>query len=57
MSALQFAANYRAWAIGRQQRNGFHVRRVVWGRLMAQTEKRKDETIRRANIMVERKHE
>jgi hypothetical protein len=47
------AANHTAWAIGRQQRNGFHVRRVVWGLLMAQSERRDDEEIRAASILVE----
>lgn len=47
------AANYSSWAIGRQQRNGFHVRRVVWGLLMAQMERRPDEEIRAASIMIE----
>ena len=46
------AANSKAWAIGAQQRNGFKVRRVVWGRLMARAEKRKGEQIRRATIYV-----
>jgi hypothetical protein len=48
------AANGSAWAIGTQRRNGFHVRRVVWGLLMAQYEVRDGEQIRAAHIMVER---
>lgn len=47
------AANHTSWAIGRKQHNGFHVRRVVWGLLMAQMECRADEEIRAARIMVE----
>jgi hypothetical protein len=49
---VKHAANSSAWAIGRQQRNGFHVRRVVWGLLMARAEKRESEEIRAAVIMV-----
>jgi hypothetical protein len=52
---LKHAANHRAWAIGRQRRNGFHVRKVVWGLLMARSERRDDEEIRAATIMVEAK--
>lgn len=47
------ASNSSAWALGRQQRNGFHVRRVVWGLTMAREERRDDEEIRAATIMVE----
>jgi hypothetical protein len=32
---------------------GFHVRRVVWGRLMATYERRKGEAIKRAYVLVE----
>lgn len=46
------AANARAWAIGQQQRNGFHVRRIVWGLVMAQAEKREGEEIRAALLMI-----
>ena len=46
------AANAKAWALGKQQRNGFQVRKVVWGLLMASMEKRPDEEIRRAVILV-----
>jgi len=52
MTEFKHAANYKAWAIGRQQRNGFQVRRVVWGRLMAREERRPQEEIRRATILV-----
>lgn len=47
------AANSPAWAIGTPQRNGFHVRRIVWGLLLAQHEVRDGEQIRAANITVE----
>lgn len=50
---MKHAANHTAWALGRQQRNGFHVRRVVWGLEMANAERRADEEIRAASIMVE----
>jgi hypothetical protein len=49
------ASNANAYALGQQRRNGFHVRRVVWGRLMARAEKRDGEEIRRAAIMVNRR--
>jgi hypothetical protein len=48
-------ANSRAYAIGFQMQNGFHVRRVVWGRVLARAEKRKGEKIRRAMILVEQR--
>jgi hypothetical protein len=44
--------NARAWAIGRETRTGFQVRRIVWGRLAARFEKREDESIRAAFITV-----
>lgn len=49
-------SNASAWAIGEQRSNGFHIRRVVWGMLMAQAEKRMDEEIRKITIMVEAQH-
>lgn len=52
--ACKHARNSRAYAIGEQQRNGFHVRKVVWGRLMAKYERRPGERIKRAIIWVER---
>jgi hypothetical protein len=51
---LKHAANCSAWAIGKQQRNGFHVRRVVWGLFMAFEECRPDEQVRAATILVEK---
>lgn len=47
------ARNAYAYALGRQERGGFKVRRVVWGRLMARAERREGEEIRRAFVMVE----
>ena len=40
------------YAIGVTMRNGFHVRRVVWGMLMARYERRPGEEIRRAMLGV-----
>jgi hypothetical protein len=51
---MKHAANSSAWAIGQQRRNGFRIRRVVWGLVMAWEEKRDDEEIRAASISVER---
>jgi hypothetical protein len=51
---MKHAANSTAWAIGTQRRNGFHVRRVFWGLLVAQLEKRPSEEIRAATILVEK---
>lgn len=48
------AANAKAWALGHHDRNGFRVRRIVWGRLMAREEKRPGENIRRATILITR---
>lgn len=55
MDAVRQARNARAYAIGHPQQNGFHVRRIVWGRLMATYERREDEQIRRAIVFVEGK--
>jgi hypothetical protein len=52
LATLSQAANARAWAIGQQQGNGFHVRQIVWGLLMAQAEKREGEEIRAAVLMI-----
>ena len=49
---MKRAVNSKAWAIGSQQRNGFHVRRIVWGLLMAREERRDGEEIRAAVIYV-----
>jgi hypothetical protein len=50
---MKHAANSSAWAIGSQRRNGFQVRRIVWGLLMAQCECRDGEQVRAATLMVE----
>jgi len=49
--------NCDAWAIGHVvARSGrFKVRKVVWGRLLARAEKRKDEEIRQAVMWVKPK--
>ncbi len=49
---LRNAANRDAWALGQQQRNGFHVRRIVWGLLLARTERREGEEVRKARILI-----
>jgi hypothetical protein len=53
---MKSARNGSAWAIGEQRRNGFYVRRVVWGLLMAQSERREGEEVRAAFIQVEAKY-
>ena len=53
-AAMKQSRNGRAYALGRQERNGFHVRRIVWGRLAATYERRLGEEIRRAIVLVER---
>jgi len=52
---VKHASNFRAWAIGKRRRNGFTVRRIVWGKLMASYERRDDEEIRAAVITVSEK--
>jgi hypothetical protein len=58
LSRARFPRNFQAWAIGAYEirRDGrigrFHVRRVVWGRLLAREEKRPGELIRRAFILL-----
>ena len=52
-STMRFAANARAYAIGQYQTNGFRIRRVVWGRTLANAERRPDEKIVRAIVMVD----
>lgn len=46
------AANRDAWALGIQVKNGFHVRKIVWGRALAREERRDGESIIRGRIMV-----
>ena len=53
-SRTRHAVNSAAWALGYHGRNGFHVRRVVWGRALAREEKREGENIRRATILITR---
>jgi len=46
--------NDAAYALGEYLANGrFHVRRVVWGRLMARSERRDGEVIKRVWLFVE----
>lgn len=40
-----------AWAVGRETKNGFHVRRVFWGRLIARMERREGEKLQRVQIV------
>lgn len=53
---MKRAANSKAWALGYQASNGFHVRRIVWGKLMARSERRDGEEIRAAVLCVGPKH-
>lgn len=53
--SCKHAANSRAYAIGSQQRNGFNIRKIVWGRLMAKYERREGEKIKRAIIWIDRR--
>jgi hypothetical protein len=52
---MKHAANHQAYALGEQRRNGFYVRRVVWGKLLATMERRSFEEIRKATLMVSEK--
>jgi hypothetical protein len=53
---MKKARNFSAFAIGCLDRGKqFHVRRVVWGRLMARAEKRSGEQIRKCEIHVAEK--
>lgn len=49
------ASNADAWALGEVRRGRFHVRRVVWGRLLARYEKRDGEHVRRVRLMIRTK--
>jgi hypothetical protein len=53
--ACRHARNARAYALGTEGRNGFSIRKVVWGRLLATHERRIGEKIMRAIIWIERK--
>lgn len=47
------ASNHGCWALCSKQGNGrWHVRRIVWGILMARAEKRPGEVIKRAAILL-----
>jgi hypothetical protein len=54
LHTIQFSPQEKAWAIGREKVEGgqFHIRRVVWGRLMAREERRKGESLRRVRILI-----
>lgn len=47
--------NGKALAIGEHNASGFHVRRIVWGRLLARQEKRPGEEIRIVQMFVNRR--
>ena len=49
---MKAAGNADAWAVGQMLHGRFHVRRVVWGRLAARHERRLDEVIRKARVLV-----
>jgi hypothetical protein len=51
--ACMRARNAHAYALGRQERGGFRVRRVVWGLTMARAERLDEEEIRRVLLLVE----
>lgn len=40
-----------AWAVGYRDTRGLHVRRVVWGRLLAREERREGESIFKVRIV------
>ena len=52
VETTKYAPNERAWALGCELNGKFHIRRVVWGRLLARAEKRPDERVRRVLILV-----
>lgn len=46
-------ANFKAWGLGTKMRNGrTHIRRVVWGRVMARAEQRQGENIYRVELSI-----
>jgi len=51
---MKQAANARAFALGMQKKNGFVIRRIVWGLMMAAAERREGEEVRGAMISVEK---
>jgi hypothetical protein len=53
VAVVERAHNESAWAIGRVTRPGwFHIRRVVWGGLLARAERREGETLRRVTVLI-----
>ena len=52
VTGIKKAGNAGAWALGKEGKRGFVIRRVVWGRMLARAEKRKGEQIRRATIYI-----
>jgi hypothetical protein len=44
--------NTACWALCDKRNNRWHVRRIVWGRLLAREEKRPGEVIKRAAILL-----
>ena len=44
--------NAACWVLCSKQGQRWHVRRVVWGRLLARAEKRPGEVIKRAMILL-----
>jgi hypothetical protein len=45
--------NPKAWAICRLDRGSWHIRRIVWGRLLARAEKRKGEVVMKVTVKLE----
>src|SRR6185369_5828678 len=45
--------NSQAYAICRLDRGGWHVRRIVWGRLMGRMEKRRGEVLFKVTLKME----
>jgi hypothetical protein len=48
----QQARNPDAWAVGQWRKGRFAVRRVLWGRMVARAERRPNERIERALILI-----
>jgi hypothetical protein len=46
------ATNEDVWLLGYRDRGGFHVRKVVWGNMLARAERREGEEIRRGKVLV-----
>lgn len=56
VKGMKQATNAKAWAIGAPMKNGFRVRRVVWGKVLAREERRPGEQIRKATICIGAAH-